>query len=212
MKKMRALALALVLVLSVSMLTGCGGMKPEDAKAYVKAVMDASYKGEFKAYMEQTESTEEEAQKMYEGNVDETMKTAGFSDLGLSEELNAKYRQLFLDLAKQAKYTVGEAKESGDDGFEVEVKVEPFNAFENLDAEYTALLEDYMKSVDLSMSEEELNELAFEKMYELMSGKVASPTYGEASTITVHVVCDSDNVWSIPDKDMTELDSAMFPE
>lgn len=211
MKRVKHIALALVLVLSMSVLSGCGGMKPEDAKAYVQAVMDASYKGEFKAYMEQTKSTEEEAKKMYDGNIDETMKVAGFGDLGLSEELTANYKQLFADMAKQANYTVGEATET-DDGFQVEVKVQAYTALENLEQEFTDVLNAEVDNIVASMSEQELNEFAFQKMYELMSDKLANPTYGEEKVVVVHVVVDSDNVWSIPDADMTAVDQALFPE
>lgn len=211
MKKMKNLALALVLVLTVGMLSGCGGMKPEEAKAYVQAVMDASYKGEFEDYMEQTESTEEEAKEMYEGNIEETMEVAGFGELGLSEELTEQYKQLFADMAKIAKYTVGEAKES-DKGFEVEVKVQAYTGLENLEDEFTELLNKEMKNIDLSMTDEELNEFAFQKMYELMAEKIADPTYGEEKVVVVPVVVDSDNVWSIPEKAMTAVDEALFPE
>ena len=43
------------------------------------------------------------------------MKESGLNDLGLSEELSANYRQMFVDMVKQAKYEVGEAKEADDD-------------------------------------------------------------------------------------------------
>ena len=57
MKGMRRGILALALLLSLAaMLAGCGGgMTAEDAKEYVQAVLDASYKGEFDSYMELTD-------------------------------------------------------------------------------------------------------------------------------------------------------------
>lgn len=73
MKKMKSLVLILVLALSAWTLTGCGGMSEDEAKEYAQAVLDASYKGEFDSYMELTDSTEEEAREMYEGNMDATM-------------------------------------------------------------------------------------------------------------------------------------------
>ena len=70
MKTKKKSLLALLLVLVMVLLSGCQGMSKEDAKAYAQSVLDAQYKGEFKAYMEQTDTTEKEAKEMYEGNLD----------------------------------------------------------------------------------------------------------------------------------------------
>ena len=82
MKKMKCLVLVLVLALSAWTLSGCGGMSEDEAKEYAQAVLDASYKGEFDSYMELTDSTEEEAREMYEGNMDATMAAVGFEEMG----------------------------------------------------------------------------------------------------------------------------------
>ena len=212
MKGMRRGILALALLLSLAaMLAGCGGgMTAEDAKEYVQAVLDASYKGEFDSYMELTDSTEEEARSMYEGNVDATMATVGFEEMGISEDMQADYRQLFLDLAKQAKYTLGEATEI-ENGYEIEVTIEPFIGMNDLENELTNILMQDLAAAAEIPTEEELNQMTMQTLYDLLSEKVASPEYGEAQTMTVRVTADSDNVYSIPEEDTTALDSAMFP-
>lgn len=212
MERMRRgiLALALLLLLA-AMVAGCGGgMTAEDAKEYVQAVLDASYKGEFDSYMELTDSTEEEARSMYEGNVDATMATVGFEEMGISEDMQADYRQLFLDLAKQAKYTLGEATEI-ENGYEIEVTIEPFIGMNDLENELTNILMQDLAAAAEIPTEEELNQMTMQTLYDLLSEKVASPEYGEAQTMTVRVTADSDNVYSIPEEDTTALDSAMFP-
>ena len=44
-----------------------------------------------------------------------------------------------------------------------------------------------------------------------MAGKVASPSYGEPTTVTINVKPDSNGVYFIDQTDMTALDDAMFP-
>ena len=211
MKRMKCGILALLAAVSMAVLTGCGGgMTADDAKEYAQAVLDASYKGEFDSYMELTDSTEEEAREMYEGNVDTTMEVVGFEELGVSEEMQANYRQLFLDMAKQAKYSLGDVSEI-ENGYEIEVTVEPFTGMSNLETELTDALMADLASVTEIPSEEEINEMTMQKMYDLLSEKVANPEYGEAQTMTLRVTADSDNVYSIPEEDTTALDSAMFP-
>lgn len=210
MKRMRCLVFALVLMISAWALAGCGGMSEDEAKEYAQAVLDASYKGEFDSYMELTDSTEEEAREMYEGNMDATMAVVGFEEMGVSQELQSDYRQLFLDMAKLAKYSLGEATEI-EDGFEIQVTVEPFVGLNGLETELTDSLMAQLSESGEIPDDEELGQMTMETMYDLMQDRLEAPEYGEAETMTIRVTADSDNVYSIPEEDTTALDNALFP-
>lgn len=202
--------LAVLLIVVVTVLCGCG-MSGEDAKSYAQSVLDASYKGEFKEYIDWTKSSEKEAEEMYESNIDAIMKAAGVADLGLSEELTDNYRFLFKDMLKKAKYELGDAKEADGDAYTIDVTVEPFLAFEGLENEVTTQVQEILAGASEIPSEEEINELLFQKMYEIMSEKVANPTYGEATTVTIHIQPDSDGIYYIPQEDRKILDDTLFP-
>ena len=109
--------LALVLAGVMLLLCGCGGMTTDDAMDYVQSALDCGYKAEVKKYAEITETTEKEAKKEYETNLDTIMKEAGFDDTGVSDELKADYRSMFEKMLKSANYKVKEAKETEDDEF-----------------------------------------------------------------------------------------------
>ena len=115
--------LALVLAGVMLLLCGCGGMTTDDAMDYVQSALDCGYKAEVKKYAEITETTEKEAKKEYETNLDTIMKEAGFDDTGVSDELKADYRSMFEKMLKSANYKVKEAKETEDDEFTVTVEV-----------------------------------------------------------------------------------------
>lgn len=210
MKRMKCLVLAFVLMISAWALAGCGGMSADEAKEYAQAVLDASYKGEFDSYMELTDSTEEEAREMYEGNMDATMAAVGFEELGASQEMQADYRQLFLDMAKLAKYSLGDVTEM-ENGFEIQVTVEPFIGLDGLETELTdAVMAQLSESGEIP-DDDELNQMTMQTMYDLMRDRLEAPEYGEAESMTIRVTADSDNVYSIPEEDTTALDNALFP-
>jgi len=60
----------IVCILLVGLLSGCG-MREKDAKAYVTATLDASYKGKFKEYKKQTDATEKEVKNLYQENIEQ---------------------------------------------------------------------------------------------------------------------------------------------
>ena len=197
MRKQGVLAAMLTGVMLV--LCGCGGMTTDEAKDYVKSALDAGYKAEFKEYAEITDSTEKEAKKEYETNLDNSMKEAGFDETGVSDELKANYR-------------VGEVKEAGDDEFKVSVEVQPFTAFSTVSEELDNWVTDTYSNIEYVPSDEELNEAIMKKMYELMDEKMNNPTYGDKTTVTVNVKVDKDGAYYIPQKDLTAVDDALFPE
>ena len=158
------------------MLCGCGGMTTDEAKDYVKSALDAGYKAEFKEYAEITDSTEKEAKKEYETNLDNSM------------------------------------KEAGDDEFKVSVEVQPFTAFSTVSEELDNWVTDTYSNIEYVPSDEELNEAIMKKMYELMDEKMNNPTYGDKTTVTVNVKVDKDGAYYIPQKDLTAVDDALFPE
>ena len=201
MRKRGVLAAMLTGVMLV--LCGCGGMTTDEAKDYVKSALDAGYKAEF---------TEKEAKKEYETNLDNSMKEAGFDETGVSDELKANYRKLFEKMLKSANYKVGEVKEAGDDEFKVSVEVQPFTAFSTVSEELDNWVTDTYSNIEYVPSDEELNEAIMKKMYELMDEKMNNPTYGDKTTVTVNVKVDKDGAYYIPQKDLTAVDDALFPE
>ena len=209
MKKIlkRNVSLILVGLMAVGMLAGCG-MKPDDAKAYVQATLDAGYKADFDEYAKITDSTKEDAQKLFDNNIDTVTNSLGFGALGATEETTEKYRELLKEIFAKAKYTVGDVKEK-DGGFEVVVNAEPMQIFSGVQDELvTKLQEKVAKSGQ--PKEEEINQLAIDMLYDLLTEKLASVTYGEPQSVTVHVTKDSNNVWNITESDLQAVDAALF--
>ena len=162
--------LALVLAGVMLLLCGCGGMTTDDAMDYVQSALDCGYKAEVKKYAEITETTEKEAKKEYETNLDTIMKEAGFDE------------------------------------------VCPFTAFSTVSDELDQWVTDTYSNVESIPSDEELNEAIMRKMYEIMSAKLADPTYGDKMEKEVHVKVNKDGAYYIPNDDLTAVDDALFPQ
>ena len=212
MKKRIAGILALTLAFA-TLLGGCGSkMTADDAKSYAQACLDASYKGEFDEYLSQTDSTKEEAQEMYDNGINLTMEASDIENSGVSQELQDKYRQMFIDLYKSADYTLDNAKEDGEDGFTVDVTVKPFLIFEGLDDELNTKLEEIAANMTEVPSDEEINEMVYQAMYDIISPKLSNMEYGDPVTVTIHVVPDDDGVYYVPDDDYQAVENALLPE
>lgn len=207
---MRKKLLVILMILTMCLLGGCG-MTEEEASEYVKASLDAVYKGEFDAFVEITDSTPEGAQAMYEENIIHTMEAAGFSDMQISEELTEKYRQLFHDVSKLANYTVGEAAES-DDGYNVSVEIYPLTLFADVtEKEVTKAVVNKIDGMKKYPGDEKVVEITFEVLYEIYADKIKSPEYSDEKVVqTVGVHKNEKGMYYISEEDMLKLDNAMF--
>lgn len=208
---MRKRIVFLLLLSIIGILSGCG-MSEEDASEYVKASLDAAYKGEFDAFVEITDSTPEGAQAMYEENVEHTMEAAGFSEMNLNNELTEKYRQLFLDISKTVDYTVGEAIENEDGDYDVEVIIYPLTIINDIDEELvTKTVISKIEKMEKYPKDEKITEITFEVIYEILSEKVKEPVYDGQKVkqiITVHK--NEEGMYYISEEDMLALDNALF--
>ena len=179
MKHTKKALVALVMAVLMVAMTACSASK-FDASSYVKSCLDVLTKGEKDKYMELTGRTEEEATQDYEDNLQAMVDD--MASIGITDEsLLEQYRTFFADLMKLTKYDVKEAKEYG--------------------AEKAAAGEE--------VTDEELQQWVCEKLLELVKANMASATYGEPTTVTVHVV-DNDDVYEIPEADYTALDEALI--
>lgn len=205
MKKI--ITMIFTVILAMFLFTGCG-MNKDDAKEYVQAVLDASYKGEFEEYVKITDSKETEAKELYEGNMEQLMQSLGMGD-SMTDNMRADYEELFQSIFAHAKYTVGEVKEI-ENGFLVEVQTEQLNLFKDLEDDLIKAMKNDISKYDEQPTEEEMDRIALENMLRLLKEKVSNPVYGEKQTVTVKVTKDEDGVISISEEDLTEVDGALF--
>ncbi len=216
MNKKRIISIFLLITTLLMLLTGCTGKF--DASGYTKAVLDVSYKNETEEYIKLTGSTKEAAEKIFERNMDVTME--GFEALNFPEELESKFRQLFEDLAKNVKYTVGEAVEDKEGNFTVDVSVEPIMLFDDTYEEFQTQAQDYATKVANDVmngaevpSDEDMQNSVYEIYYNILKSTMdAGIQYGEAEVITVHVNKSEGNVYEIPEEEMTALDEKMISQ
>lgn len=211
--KTKRKVIGLLIAAAVFLMAGCK-MSPEEVSAYAQSILDASYKAEFDEYVEQTESTMEEAQQLYEDNIGQMMTQAGYDSMGLSDELLEDYTQLFKDMLALADYEVGEATEEDDGSFTVTVTAKPFTAFNGVIEEVNEEVQAEISGItDISQipGEDEINQMVLQKMYDSLLARMESPSYGDPQEVQLHVSADSDNVYSVSEDDLTALDEVLFP-
>lgn len=204
----KALVTGLVAVMMVVNLAGCGKF---DAAAYVESCLDLLTKGETEQYMKMTGRSKEQAESDYESNIDAMM--TEMDQFNLSDELSNSYRQLFKDVYVKAKYTVKDAEKMDDkDGYYVTVEIEQMTGlFNGIQEELMTEFTEWANSFDADTypTEDEMYEQMYQMMYDLMSARLDSITYNDPQEVVVEVIGE-DNVYSISDGSMTELDEALL--
>lgn len=204
----KALVTGLVAVMMVVNLAGCGKF---DAAAYVESCLDLLTKGETEQYMKMTGRTKEQAESDYESNIDAMM--SEMDQFNLSDELSNNYCQLFKDVYAKAKYTVKDAeKMDGQDGYYVTVEIEQMTGlFNGIQEELMTEFTDWANSFDADTypTEDEMYEQMYQMMYDLMKARLDSITYNDPQEVVVEVT-GQDNVYSISDGSMSELDDALL--
>ena len=131
----RAAALAAAALLCLS-LTACGETKMTvfDATAYVKGVLDETYKGTWNnAFLDLVELTDGEAQDAYEASLEQEYRRFAYQfdldESALTEETRQAVLDLLAEVCAKAQYSVQEAVPLDDTRYAVEVSVRPLDLF-----------------------------------------------------------------------------------
>lgn len=205
-RKMRVIVVCMVLC---GLLAACGNKL--DARGYLQAMLDLSYKGETGDYVEMELGSAEEAQALYERGIDSEM--LFFKEkLSMSEELEEDFRSLFKELYGNAKYTVGEAKKQKDGSYVVEITYERMKVFEPALTAYNeriASLPEAWAALEEKPTQEQMLEDMTKILRDTLQESVAQAQYEEPQTLSIRIEL-IENVYTPNSEDVIALEKALF--
>ena len=186
------------------------------AGEYVQAVLDTSYKNDTDQYVEITGISREDAEKIFEDNLDATME--GFESSEMPEEMLPKYRELFGEIAGKVSYTIGEPEKQENSTYTVPVIVKPITLFTDTYETFQTRAQEYAQEVTDSVmnggempTDEEMQNRIYQIYYDVLKERVDSGMlYGGARNITLHVTKEGSREFIIDQNDMDKLDSMLI--
>ena len=217
MRRVKVLiALIMTIVMSLSLFTGCKAKPtPEDAQNYVRAILDIICTGDHDHTVELVDIEEGKEGEFREDILDEIM-TAVTKEQELSDELKEEYRNFFKAAYEKCKYTVGDATELEEGGYDVNVSIEPLKIFDTLDnGEFEKELEKkVMADPDkfLAMSESEQTEYGFKFLVDKLNEDLENPKYGDPVDVTVRyeLLDEKENVYGCTEEEGEKLGEHLF--
>lgn len=217
MKKIRIVALLMVVAMSAALLTGCGGSIP--AKELVQGNLDAVYLGKYsEEYLKMVDIDKAQAEKDYESGIEtEVEYFAQYFAIDLSmcsDSTKEKIADLYRDIYAKSKYEVGSESSNGDT-YLVELTVYPIDIFEkiiNEDADdFDTLWQARVDDGEFDeMSDAELMEAWTQAIIELVSARIPNIGYLDPQTISVQVTKNDDETYAIDDGDFQRIDSLII--
>ncbi len=209
MKRLKTVAVMLVAVLALGLFGGCG--ISFDASAYIKALLDNSYKNDSAEFVAQKVGSAEEASTLYEQGIESEL-TALLAGNTVSDELKDEYRQVLKDIFKAVKYTVGDAEKQDDGSYIVTVNYEQMQIFGAAMDSYMTKVEDMTNEwtqAEEIPSDEEMYEQIYATLKDCLKDALSNATYADEASATIRVEI-VDNTYTPNADDIANLESVMF--
>lgn len=216
-KKIILIVVILAVILAVAVSVGVYlYINRFDAGEYVQAVLDTSYKNETNQYVEITGTSQKEAEKIFNDNLDATM--AGFDSSEMPEDMQPQYRELFGEIARKVSYTIGEPEKQEDGTYIVPVIVKPVTLFSDTYETFQTKAQEYAQEVTDSVmngaempTDEEMQNQIYQIYYDVLRERMDSGMlYGGARNAQLHVTKISSREFAINQEDMDKLDSMLI--
>lgn len=210
-------AVILLSVLIIISLTGCSlmGNSKKTYATYVQSLLDVNYKAEFTEYMKITNSTQEEAQTVYDDGLnylaDALMTAYGINDVEGSD-IKSQFVELAKEIYSHASYEIGEVTKT-DGVYQVAVNIQPIDILLITYDDVVTYIEDMNQRVtNGDYNDYELDAYEIEYAQGIINIlNEALPNIGNGETITVTVtILDNDEYYYISDADFLALDKAIL--
>lgn len=216
MKKIKIIAIVLAAVLCMGLLSGCGSFSAADL---VKNNLDLVYLNQYTDdYLEKVGLDKEQAQQQYEDGLDvEVEYFANYFTIELDvcgDEVRQQIADLYRQIYNHSKYEVGAESRSGDT-YLVQLTVYPIDIFQKVvDEDSEAFQADMQTRADSgefdNMTDDEYEVVWAQAIIDLVAARIDSIGYLDPQTISVQVVKDENNVYSIDDSDFSRIDSLII--
>ena len=211
MKPVKRLLAVILALCIVSALSACAGKpnKPdaEDAEKYVGAVLDLMCTGDYDHSVNLADA--DELKSTMEHAADVAMDDL-VSQMNLSDDVVADFREVLLSMFSKARYTVGKAVQT-DSGFDVPVVLDPMVFGGKVETAVSegaaALLDDPNAAL---MTEEDLTDRLMRCAVDALKTELEDPQYGGSTEVVVHYKELQDGLWGIDQADAVRLGEAMI--
>lgn len=213
----KKITVALLVVLTVASLAGCSlmGNSKKTYATYVQSLLDVNYKADFTEYMKITNSTQEEAQAVYDDGLaylaDALMTAYGVNDVEGSD-IRAQFIELAGDIYGHASYEIDEVTKT-DGVYYVTVNIYPIDILLITYEDVVTYIEDINQRVtngDYNDYELEDYEIEYAQgIIDILTAAVPNISNGEAVAVTVTIL-DNDEYYYISDADFLALDRAIL--
>ena len=170
------------------MLPGCAGAsKPtaDEAKAYVQAVLDLVCTGDYDHSTEipgiENGRETEMIDQFFKDGLQEALNDAD----NLTEAQKKDFTEILTEALGKGSYTVKDAVETKDGGYDVTVGIEPLRLFDGIDEKLQMKID---KNIDtlMALSGEELNSRVIDMTFDALRENIKAANYGDTEKTVVH--------------------------
>ena len=187
-------------------------LKPFDASAYTKAILDNSYKNDSTDFVSMNLGTAEEAFDIYEQGLDAEVDALLASTGSISYEQAQEFKQVFADILAGVKYTVGEAEMQDDNSYVVTITYEQMQIFGPAMEAYMAKVTDMANTLQEAVaagedfpSDDELTAMIVDLLKDCFVDALPNATYAEPETTTIRVELVN-NEYTLNESDISNLE------
>lgn len=132
---------------------------------------------------------------------------SAFSGMDVSDEMMDKYIEVSDKAYDLADFTVKDAKKQDDDSYVVTVVIKPSDIFSNSSNYVNDIATEYANQGKDPTQTDVLMDI----LVESLNRAIEANSYGDETTLEVHVTADKDGAYGIEESEMETLEATMFP-